>query len=199
MGRKRRGASLSQPRHPSRQKVVAGRDGRQSRITGGRLVFRCRFRRSDRCGQLVRRENAVDVRPLGAGDRCNYSTRRSGKPSRCPRPSAASNGCSRSRLAAICSAGGKGSKASVVWLEQSAQRRDLANWQMHTLASVGWMMSLEAMDINRDDNLDLVVSDRKGANPRSFLAGESRPRSRTRCRMPGGVMKSAARMRKSCF
>ena len=59
-------------------------------------------------------------------------------------------------------AGGKGSKAAVVRLERPDARRDLAKWRMQTLASVGWVMSLEAMDVDRDHNLDLVVSDRKG-------------------------------------
>jgi hypothetical protein len=33
---------------------------------------------------------------------------------------------------------------------------------MHPLAKVGWVMSIEGMDVNRDNNLDVVVSDRKG-------------------------------------
>ncbi|MCH7728466.1 MAG: VCBS repeat-containing protein, partial [Planctomycetes bacterium] len=60
--------------------------------------------------------------------------------------------------------GSKGGNATVGWLEAPANPRDLAAWKFHSLYKAGWIMSLQAHDVNRDGDLDILVSDRKGAN-----------------------------------
>lgn len=58
--------------------------------------------------------------------------------------------------------GSKGSNASVGWLESPANPRDMNGWKYHTLYSAGWIMSLQAHDMDADGDLDVLVSDRKG-------------------------------------
>jgi hypothetical protein len=58
--------------------------------------------------------------------------------------------------------GAKGDDGQVGWLEAPHQPRNLAEWRWHPLASVGWTMSVVAVDLNGDGLLDIVVSDRKG-------------------------------------
>lgn len=59
-------------------------------------------------------------------------------------------------------AGGKGSNAMLGWWELPASPRNVADWKWHPLRKVGWLMSLEAVDMNFDGRLDLLFSDRKG-------------------------------------
>jgi hypothetical protein len=58
--------------------------------------------------------------------------------------------------------GSKGKDASVGWLESPQKARDVAAWRYHRLRDAGWIMSLEAADIDADGDLDVLASDRKG-------------------------------------
>lgn len=56
--------------------------------------------------------------------------------------------------------GGKRSDAIVGWLESPPDPGSLADWQLHEISPAGWVMSIDAADVNADGKLDLLVSDR---------------------------------------
>lgn len=58
--------------------------------------------------------------------------------------------------------GSKNENASIGWLESPENPRDLDRWRFHRLYDAGWIMSLEAADLDQDGDLDVVASDRKG-------------------------------------
>ena len=58
----------------------------------------------------------------------------------------------------------KGSNGSIGWLESPANPRDIDAWKYHRLRDSGWIMSLVTRDMDSDGDLDVVASDRKGAN-----------------------------------
>jgi len=58
-------------------------------------------------------------------------------------------------------AGAKGEGAAVGWFESPEEPRDLASWTWHPLCAVGWIMTLAAVDMDRDGDLDVVVSNRR--------------------------------------
>jgi hypothetical protein len=55
--------------------------------------------------------------------------------------------------------GGKRKGAIVGWLESPENPRDLGAWKLHEIAHAGWVMSIDAIDMNGDGLLDLLVSD----------------------------------------
>ncbi|NEO57000.1 MAG: VCBS repeat-containing protein [Okeania sp. SIO3B5] len=65
-------------------------------------------------------------------------------------------------------AGGKEENAQIGWFQAPQNAHDLTRWQWHPLYSVGWIMSLVSVDIDRDGDLDIVGSDRKGTNSGCF-------------------------------
>ena len=69
--------------------------------------------------------------------------------------------------------GSKGGGGSVSWLKSPEDPRDLAAWKLHRLRDAGWIMSLEAEDVDADGRVDIVLSDRKGAAQRCLLAAPS--------------------------
>jgi len=77
-------------------------------------------------------------------------------------------------------AGSKAKGASVGWLEAPEDARRLDRWRWHALYDAGWIMSLEAADVDGDGDRDVVASDRKGKsrgvlwleNPGANKAGE---------------------------
>ncbi|MEX2140647.1 MAG: VCBS repeat-containing protein [Pirellulales bacterium] len=58
--------------------------------------------------------------------------------------------------------GSKGKNAGIGWLESPDNPRNVAAWKYHRLRDAGWIMSLEAVDIDGDGDLDVLASDRKG-------------------------------------
>jgi hypothetical protein len=56
--------------------------------------------------------------------------------------------------------GGKRSEGMIGWLESPADPRQLADWKLHPISPAGWVMSIEAVDMNNDGLLDVLVSDR---------------------------------------
>ncbi|QDV46797.1 FG-GAP repeat protein [Stieleria neptunia] len=66
-----------------------------------------------------------------------------------------------SRIALV--AGAKGPKATITLLLGPATNpRDLSSWTTIRLRDAGWIMSLRAVDMDRDGDQDIVFSDRKG-------------------------------------
>jgi hypothetical protein len=59
--------------------------------------------------------------------------------------------------------GSKGKGGSVGWLQGPPNPRDMKSWRWHKLQDAGWIMSLIAADMDDDGDLDILVSDRKGA------------------------------------
>lgn len=59
--------------------------------------------------------------------------------------------------------GSKESGAAIGWLQAPANARDVLQWSYHQLREAGWIMSLEAHDMDGDGDLDLLASDRKQA------------------------------------
>lgn len=62
-------------------------------------------------------------------------------------------------------AGGKGPGAAIGWLQAPAKPRYLDAWRWHPLRPVGWIMSIQPLDMDGDGDLDILFSDRRG--PRS--------------------------------
>lgn len=65
-------------------------------------------------------------------------------------------------------AGGRKENAQIGWFQAPENAYDLTSWQWHPLYSVGWIMSLVSVDIDRDGDLDIVGSDRRGTNSGCF-------------------------------
>lgn len=61
--------------------------------------------------------------------------------------------------------GSKGTGATIGWLQSPEDPRDPAGWRFHRLYDAGWIMSLEAGDVDGDGDRDLIASDRKGETP----------------------------------
>ena len=60
-------------------------------------------------------------------------------------------------------AGSKNEGGEISWFEAAGDRtQDLAAWRRHPLYKAGWIMSLEAYDVDGDGDLDILASDRKG-------------------------------------
>jgi hypothetical protein len=65
-------------------------------------------------------------------------------------------------------AAGKNEGAWLGWFEAPADPRDLSAWRWRPIRPVGWVMSIEATDMNGDGRLDLLVSDRRGPRSGAF-------------------------------
>ena len=59
-------------------------------------------------------------------------------------------------------AGGK--SGHLGWFESPANPRDLKSWRWHPLLETRWPMTLHPNDMDRDGDLDIVVTERLGAN-----------------------------------
>ncbi len=60
--------------------------------------------------------------------------------------------------------GSKGPQASAGWLEAPENPRDVAGWRYHRWLDAGWIMSLLTLDVDGDQDLDVLLSDRKGSH-----------------------------------
>ena len=69
--------------------------------------------------------------------------------------------------------GSKGKNGSIAWLQSPENARDLSSWKYHKLQDAGWIMSLIAIDMNKDGRDDILASDRKG--PRRGIYWLERP------------------------
>lgn len=58
--------------------------------------------------------------------------------------------------------GSKGPAAGIGFLRSPRDARNLAGWTYHRWCDAGWIMSLEPHDVDRDGDLDVVASDRRG-------------------------------------
>ena len=59
-------------------------------------------------------------------------------------------------------AGGKGEGAAVGWFEAPPHPDSLAGWRWREVSAAGWVMSLVPFDLDRDGDMDVVLSDRRG-------------------------------------
>lgn len=57
----------------------------------------------------------------------------------------------------------KGGNAEIGWLRSPANPKAMSHWTYHTLDRAGWIMSLEAVDLDGDGDDDILLSDRKGS------------------------------------
>jgi len=63
--------------------------------------------------------------------------------------------------------------AVVGWLRSpvDGDARDLSKWTFHKMQDAGWVMSLRAVDMDNDGDLDVIVSDRKGSKRGVYWLG----------------------------
>ena len=59
--------------------------------------------------------------------------------------------------------GAKNEGAALGWLQAPENGRDLSAWTWHPLVAVGWTMSIVPCDMDADGDVDVLVSDRRGA------------------------------------
>lgn len=58
--------------------------------------------------------------------------------------------------------GAKGTNAQLGWLQSPSNSRRLTDWKWFPLTDVGWLMSIEIIDMDGDEDPDILYSDRKG-------------------------------------
>jgi hypothetical protein len=56
--------------------------------------------------------------------------------------------------------GSKNKNAIIGWLENPENPRDTTAWKLHTFAPTHWIMSIQSVDLNGDDQQDILYSDR---------------------------------------
>jgi hypothetical protein len=59
-------------------------------------------------------------------------------------------------------AGSKGRNAQIGWFEAPDEGRDLGRFKWHPISRAGWIMSIWMSDMDSDQDLDVVISDRYG-------------------------------------
>ncbi len=58
-------------------------------------------------------------------------------------------------------AGGKNDNAHIGWFESPSSPRDISEWKWHPVSKAGWTMSLFAVDMDNDGDLDIITTDRR--------------------------------------
>ena len=71
--------------------------------------------------------------------------------------------------------GSKGSNGSIGYLISPADPRDARAWTFHPLRRASWIMSLIAIDMDGDGDLDVLANDRKGASRGVFWLANPGP------------------------
>jgi hypothetical protein len=61
--------------------------------------------------------------------------------------------------------GGKNENAEVAVLLAPDDPRDIGGWTYHPLGAVGWTMTLDVLDVDRDGDKDVLVADRRTTQP----------------------------------
>ena len=59
-------------------------------------------------------------------------------------------------------AGAKGGDARIGWFESPEDPRKLDDWKWHPVSPAGWIMSLQAADVDGDGDSDVLTTDRRG-------------------------------------
>jgi len=60
-------------------------------------------------------------------------------------------------------AAGKNENAAIGWFEAPSNPKISKDWLWHEISPVGWVMSIIKKDMDGDGDIDLVISDRRGA------------------------------------
>ncbi|EPR66876.1 FG-GAP repeat domain-containing protein [Cyclobacterium qasimii] len=58
--------------------------------------------------------------------------------------------------------GSKDPNGTLGWLEAPENPLIMEDWKYHEISSLGWVMSIELLDMNTDGEVDIVITDRKG-------------------------------------
>ena len=58
--------------------------------------------------------------------------------------------------------GSKAPNGTLGWLEAPENPMTMEDWKYHEIARLGWVMSIELLDMNMDGETDIVFTDRKG-------------------------------------
>ena len=58
-------------------------------------------------------------------------------------------------------AAGKNKNGKLGWFEAPPDAHDLNTWIWHPISSMGWVMSILLKDMDRDDDIDIIVTDRR--------------------------------------
>jgi len=59
-------------------------------------------------------------------------------------------------------AAGKNNQAEIGWFQVPENPHDMDLYKWHSISSVGWVMSIFPYDMDNDQDMDIVISDRKG-------------------------------------
>ena len=64
--------------------------------------------------------------------------------------------------------GSKGESATMSWLQAPEDPRNLGDWILHEICPAAWIMSICDVDVDKDGDSDLIITDRKGSDSGIF-------------------------------